>query len=156
MLIFVIALSEYDLVCEEDNTTNRLDESLKLFEEMVNNKYFAKTNICIFYNKNDLFIEKVQQRFLACTSFESDTPQVPVHNFSKFHKYDGPNTADAVRKHICGCFESLNKSDAKQRAVYTHVTCATDTEQIKIVWTSVADVLLRENLASAGFSQEMI
>ena len=59
LLIFVIALSEYDLVCEEDNTTNRLDESLKLFDEMVNNKYFSKTNVCIFFNKNDLFVEKV-------------------------------------------------------------------------------------------------
>jgi hypothetical protein len=139
IVLFVIALSEYDLVCEEDALTNRLDESLKLFEQIVNNKYFKQTDIFIFYNKDDLFREKV-----------------PVQEFAKFHpEYKGANTIEAVRAHITTRFESLNKTSSKVRDIYSHVTCATDTKQIEVVWMSVADVLLRENLAQAGFSQEV-
>ncbi len=59
IVLFVVSLSEYDLTCEEDNATNRLTESLQLFGDTVNNKYFARTNLVVFYNKNDLFLEKV-------------------------------------------------------------------------------------------------
>ena len=35
-VIFCVALSEYDLKLEEDNTTNRMHESLKVFKEVSN------------------------------------------------------------------------------------------------------------------------
>lgn len=37
-IIFVVALSEYDLKLEEDESTNRMHESLKLFGD-ITNKY---------------------------------------------------------------------------------------------------------------------
>src|SRR5690606_8635150 len=64
-VVFVQALSEYDLKCYEDNTTMRIKESLQLFDEIVNNKVFQNIPILLFFNKVDLFMEKIQERDLT-------------------------------------------------------------------------------------------
>lgn len=58
-VIFCVALSEYDLKLYEDDTTNRMQESLKLFKEICNTKWFANTAMILFLNKRDIFSEKV-------------------------------------------------------------------------------------------------
>ncbi len=72
-------MSEYDQVLHEDETTvshqdldqlcpgrihqsllqNRMQESLKLFDSICNNKWFGDTSIILFLNKKDLFEEKI-------------------------------------------------------------------------------------------------
>jgi hypothetical protein len=59
-IIFVVAISEYDLKLEEDLVTNRMHESLKLFNDVVNNRWFSGTNIILFLNKKDLFEKKIK------------------------------------------------------------------------------------------------
>ena len=58
-IIFIVALSEYDLVLVEDETANRMQESLRLFDSICNNKYFVKTAFILFLNKKDSFADKV-------------------------------------------------------------------------------------------------
>ncbi len=58
-IIFVVALSEYDLKLEEDLVTNRMVESLKLFNDVVNNRWFVQTNVILFLNKKDIFAQKI-------------------------------------------------------------------------------------------------
>jgi GTPase SAR1 family protein len=60
-IIFIVALSEYDLVLVEDETANRMQESLRLFDSICNNKYFIKTAFILFLNKKDSFLEKVSR-----------------------------------------------------------------------------------------------
>merc|ERR1712004_961753 len=43
-IIFCVAMSEYDQVLHEDETTNRMQESLKLFDSICNNKWFGDTS----------------------------------------------------------------------------------------------------------------
>lgn len=38
---------------------NRMEESLKLFESIVNNRWFIETSVILFLNKKDLFEEKI-------------------------------------------------------------------------------------------------
>jgi hypothetical protein len=45
----------------EDQTVNRMKESLELFEEICNSKWFTKTAIILFLNKVDLFVEKIKK-----------------------------------------------------------------------------------------------
>jgi GTPase SAR1 family protein len=54
-VIFVAALNEYDLVLYEDNKTSRIAEAVKLFDEISNSQWFAKTSIILFLNKSELF-----------------------------------------------------------------------------------------------------
>ncbi|ESN96131.1 hypothetical protein HELRODRAFT_67782 [Helobdella robusta] len=42
-IIFCVGMSEYDQVLHEDETTNRMQESLKLFDSICNNKWFTDT-----------------------------------------------------------------------------------------------------------------
>lgn len=58
-VLFVVALSGYDMTLLEDNTVNRLEESLNLFEQIVNNRWFKEASFVLFLNKLDLFREKI-------------------------------------------------------------------------------------------------
>ncbi|CAF4516395.1 unnamed protein product, partial [Didymodactylos carnosus] len=49
-IIFCVALSEYDQVLYEDESTNRMHESLRLFDSICNNKWFVYTGIILFLN----------------------------------------------------------------------------------------------------------
>lgn len=40
---------------------NRMKESLHLFDEICNSKWFEKTSIILFLNKHDLFQEKIKR-----------------------------------------------------------------------------------------------
>jgi len=57
-VLFVAAISEYDQVLYEDNTKNRIEEAMELFEEISNNKWFNNTSMILFLNKRDIFKEK--------------------------------------------------------------------------------------------------
>merc|ERR1712048_1408681 len=58
-VVFVAALSEYDQVLFEDETQNRMEEALQLFEQIVNSKWFRSTSMILFLNKKDLFEQKM-------------------------------------------------------------------------------------------------
>lgn len=60
-VIFCVAMSEYDLKLYEDDTTNRMHESLKLFKEICNSRWFIDTSMILFLNKKDLFQEKIKK-----------------------------------------------------------------------------------------------
>jgi len=60
-VIFLVAISEYDQVLVEDDTVNRMQEALTLFESIINAKWFVKTSMILFLNKVDLFKEKLKK-----------------------------------------------------------------------------------------------
>ncbi|VDL94398.1 unnamed protein product [Schistocephalus solidus] len=59
-IIFVAALSEYDLIRLEDGEMNRMRESMALFHSVCNNRWFRETNILLFLNKWDIFKKKIR------------------------------------------------------------------------------------------------
>lgn len=133
-IIFVVALSEYDLKLEEDLTTNRMLESLKLFNDVVNNRWFATTNVVLFLNKKDIFEEKIAKYPLTIC----------------FPDYSGPQSYAECVHYITEKFQETNKT-ASGRLIYVHETCATDTGNVKKVWLVVSDIFLTSNLGEAGF-----
>jgi hypothetical protein len=50
-VIFVMALSGYDMKLFEDQEINRVHESLTLFDAICNNKFFIDTSMILFFNK---------------------------------------------------------------------------------------------------------
>lgn len=131
-VLFVAAISEYDQVLYEDENTNRMMEALNLFEEICNSRWFRDTSMILFLNKRDLFEDKILKVSLrAC-----------------FENYDGPDTYDAGCEFLQEQFESRNRNPDKQ--VYTHITCATDTDNISAVFNAVKDIIIRKSLIEAG------
>lgn len=54
-ILFIASLSEFDQVLREDDTKNRMIESLNLFEGMINLPWFKNVPVLLFLNKEDLF-----------------------------------------------------------------------------------------------------
>ncbi|KAJ3350593.1 guanine nucleotide-binding protein subunit alpha [Entophlyctis luteolus] len=73
-IIYVVAINSYDQLCFEDNTTNRMVESMNLFASICNHPMFKKTAMIIFMNKIDLFQAKLKTTPIAdyFPSFEGD------------------------------------------------------------------------------------
>ena len=144
-MIYVVAISEYDQVLYEDSTTNRIEEAVKLFDEVANSQWFLKTNIILFLNKNDLFVEKLPKSPLRVPGVRNDTFKGP------YAEDPGANLKlciEAAHEYFIRLF-SVKLRDSRQ--VYSHVTEATDTQQINHVLNSCKDIILRGNLQNSGF-----
>jgi len=146
-VIFVAAINEYDQVLYEDSQTNRIDEAVKLFEEICNSSWFRKTSMILFLNKKDIFQEKLFKIPLRDdaagrnTSFEG-----PFANDSGVTK---EAAIDAAQGYMLSLFTSKKQQSDKE--IYSHVTCATDTRNVQIVFNSCKDIILRKNLMASGF-----
>ena len=121
-ILFCTALSEYDLTLEEDRDTNRMIESLNLFDGICNNRLLLNKSIMLFLNKIDLFEVKI------LTS--------PLRAF--FPEYNGPDgsSTEAI-SFIKSKFEGIKKD------IYIHLTCAIDTENIEAVFDVATDIIIK-------------
>jgi GTPase SAR1 family protein len=131
-VIFVASLSEYDQLLYEDQNVNRMTEALNLFDETCNSRWFNNTNMMLFLNKRDLFAEKILRVPLT------------VH----FPEYKGKNDYEEGVEFLSLQFESKNRNSG--RHIYTHITCATDTDNVQMVFNATKDIIIRNSLASAG------
>ncbi|CAO3642605.1 unnamed protein product [Cunninghamella blakesleeana] len=131
-IIFMVAISEYDQVLIEDESINRMQEALTLFDSICNSRWFENTSTILFLNKTDIFKEKLL-----------------THPLSEcFPDYQGGTDETQARQYVLERFTSLNNSPDKQ--VYSHFTCATDTQQITFVMNAVHDIILQYNLRHNG------
>ncbi|KAG8898873.1 Guanine nucleotide-binding protein alpha-2 subunit [Tulasnella sp. 403] len=130
-IIFCVAISEYDQVLLEENTQNRMHESLILFESVVNSRWFSRTSIILFLNKVDVFKAKLKKSPLE------------VH----FPEYTGGADINKAAKYILWRFTNVNR---KGLSVYPHLTCATDTSNIRLVFAAVKETLLQNALRESG------
>jgi len=127
-VIFCVALSEYDEKLCEDTKVNRMHEALELFEDICNNHYFRDSAMVLFLNKKDLFADKITKVDLRVC----------------FPTYEGKQDFETAAKYIEDQF--LAKSHDKDKLIYTHITCATDTENVRVVFDAVRASVLQSNL----------
>uniref|UniRef100_A0A1A8QK85 Guanine nucleotide binding protein (G protein) alpha 12a n=1 Tax=Nothobranchius rachovii TaxID=451742 RepID=A0A1A8QK85_9TELE len=128
-ILFMVSSSEYDQVLMEDRRTNRLVESMNIFETIVNNKLFLNVSIILFLNKTDLLVEKIRM--------------VDIHkNFPEFR--GDPRRLEDVQTFLVQSFSRKRRNRAKP--LFHHFTTAVDTENIRFVFHAVKDTILQENL----------
>lgn len=134
-VLFVAALSGYDMTLFEDDATNRMEESLNLFQAICNNKFFERTSMILFLNKLDLFTEKIETSDRHLRLF--------------FPQYTGPdNNVAAAKKFVEEEFIARNMK--KGKLVFPHFTTATDSGNIRVVFKVVLETIIRENLERAN------
>jgi len=131
-VLFVAAMSEYDMILYEDEDTNRMDEALNLFDEICNSRWFKKTSMILMLNKRDLFATKIKKVALSVC----------------FKEYTGPNDYESGCEYIKNQF--LFRQKDKSKPVYTHFTCATDTSNMRVVFNAVKDIVIRRSLQEGG------
>lgn len=133
-VIFVAALSEFDQVLFEDSTTNRMMEAVGLFDEICNNRSFQNSNMILFLNKRDLFQEKIEHVHIG--------DQEAFEDFETPH--DSHNYYNEGVNYFLNKFVSVNKTPDRQ--IYHHVTCATDSNNVGVVFNACKDIILRGNM----------
>jgi len=131
-VLFVAALSAFDLTLFEDDRVNRMAEALKVFEELLCSPWFKQTSIILFLNKRDLFLEKIKKVKLK----------------TYFPDYMGDNSYDDAVNYIVSIFHQKNTHS--DRSIYTHITCATDQSNVQAVFNAVKDIVIRRSLQEGG------
>ena len=161
-IIFVAALNHYDHVLFEDEEKNAMHESILLFDEIVNSKWFKKTEMILFLNKKDLFAQQIRDEIPLSICFHTNYgwngPQWPEENNpNNYISSSDPETDNSVFEKcyqialdfITNIYLSYNKNTHKR--IFVHVTDATDRDQIEKVFWDVQDIVIRSNLKRGGF-----
>lgn len=132
-----------------------MQESLVLFESVINSRWFLRTSVILFLNKIDVFKAKL--------------PKTPLENY--FPEYSGGPDINKAAKYILWRFTQTNRA---RLSVYPHLTQATDTsnvspppsphikrsltdevalgssEQIRLVFAAVKETILQNALRDSG------
>lgn len=106
-------------------------ESLVLFDSVVNSRWFMRTSIILFLNKVDLFKQKLGRSPLA----------------QYFPDYSGGNDVNRAAKYLLWRFNQVNRAHLN---LYPHLTQATDTSNIRLVFAAVKETILQNALKDSG------
>ena len=164
-IIFVVGVSEYDQVMFEDDKTNRLVDSLRLFEEMANHPLFANASLVLFFNKRDLFAEKIRRVDLRQPN--PDRRAAETQPFL-FDDYTGGCNEEAATKYIVNLFLSKRRPLPEAAAapvrggvpraprprtqipIFWRFTCALDSENFHVVLRAVKEAVFARALMVAS------
>jgi len=138
-VIFLTAISEFDMYLEEDLKTNRLVESLKLWKALTSSQFFKQTPFILFLNKSDIFQEKIERIpltkvFSDYTAYSEQCPK-EMSEFERGWNY----ISKQFKSHFAGS------------VFYPHLTCALDREGCQKIFNSVRERLLSDVVRTAGF-----
>ncbi|KAJ6241960.1 g protein alpha i subunit [Anaeramoeba flamelloides] len=131
-ILFVSSMSAYDQMLVEEGTANRMKESMLLFSDICNSRWFRKNPMVLFFNKMDIFEEKIKVS--------------PLNKL--FPDYQGGADVEEGKKFIQQQFLSLNQYEEKK--IFTYCISAIDPESIKQIFQSVNDNLLQKKLDGIG------
>ncbi|KAJ3381560.1 Guanine nucleotide-binding protein G(k) subunit alpha [Lobulomyces angularis] len=130
-IIFLVAISSFDQMLEEEENVNRIKDSLDLFDKIINNALLANIDFILIFNKMDLFKAKLK------------SSQIKLH-FEDFNE-DQTDT-----KKCAQYFLNLFQSRSKREVQYVQYTTSTNMQKMKQVITSICDIILRRVLKRAG------
>eukprot|EP01083_Nonionella_stella_P074819 203068_1 len=136
-VIFIASLSCYDAVLPEDTEVNQMTDQIELFGNIINNRTLHQVAMILFLNKKDLFQKKY------CID------KIPLNKCEFFEDYTDHN-CDYTRasKYICDVFQAVDRS--QERKIFTHLTCATDTNNIDTVFKDVREIIMQQSLVASG------
>ncbi|KAJ6593621.1 guanine nucleotide-binding protein alpha-4 subunit [Mycena capillaripes] len=132
-LIFLAPLSCFDQVLAEDETVNRLEDSILLWKTIVSSPLLKDTSLILFLNKCDILRAKLESG-------------------QKFNEYvvsysDRPNDFEHCSQYMKKKFTMIAKQHSPEpRGFYTYFTSVTDMQSTSDILGSVRDMLVRQNL----------
>jgi len=132
-LIFVVSLIAYNQVLYEDESTNRMGESLSLFRRTLKGPkgdLFKDSCIVLFLNKDDLFKEMIKN--------------YPITDC--FPEYTGELTEEAQYEYI----KRKYVAQVAPRQIFVHRTWATNTEHIEVIFNAVNFTIIKKAITDAG------
>ena len=166
-VIFVAALNHFNAVLFEDENTNAMHESIELFGEICNSKWFRRTAMILFLNKHDLFIELLMNEISLGVCFGRENNEWSSKGKRRF--WVGPDykrnrekpQEDAKYFEFCKheseefiktCYWDAKDTKDGPRKIYTHITTATDRNNIEKIFWDVQNIAIKNNLNKGGFT----
>jgi len=129
LIIFLVAINEYDMPLEEDSSETRLVDSLKLWMTLTQVPALSKIPFVVFFNKIDLFEEKIKRKPLS-------------FYFSDWDRWLGsqPNaqSLNMYQLSILYLENHFRKRYGGNLPLQFYRICAMDTQACTKVWKSVS------------------
>ncbi|XP_055610001.1 guanine nucleotide-binding protein G(f) subunit alpha [Uranotaenia lowii] len=152
-VLFLIACGSFNQTLREDPTRNRLAESIELFRGIWHNRFLAETGMIVFLNKQDILEQKLlagksigehfpeYKEFVQRIDPEGSLPELTrSRRFIKSKLVDITNEPPRRTSHLVN----------GKRACYFHFTVATDTNNVRMVFDDVYNIILTRNIIEVG------
>jgi hypothetical protein len=129
-------MSGFNQILAEDESVNRLTDSLRLWQMICSNKILASVELVLFLNKLDI----LESKLVSGVEFASFVTS-----------YNGENAVKPVAKYLLEVFVSLHKQySPKRRKLHPHLTCAVDQKATSTVVGRIKDVILVKVLSESS------
>lgn len=146
-VLFMTSLTAYAESLFEDDAQNSLEESITLFEEIANSKYFRACPFMLFFNKRDMFTDLYTNL------------RVPLDVSGKFPDAPPPETTkeEEAIKWMTSLFVKRKQRNPEAPDVppdanlYVHVTTATNRDNVQKVFDICKTIILKRTLETTGF-----
>lgn len=150
-VLFMISCGSFDQTLREDCSTNRLVEALDLFRGVWQNRFLAETGLIVFLNKQDI----LEQKILAGKSIGEYFPE--YKDYVAEEALDDSGMCNELARTRCFIKSKLvditneplrrtSHMTLRKRSCYYHFTIATDTNNVRIVFSDVHNIILARNL----------
>lgn len=144
-VIFVAAMSEYNQVLFENESVNRMVESVNLFGKTATEKWLAKvSSMILFLNKSDILEKKLLRE------------KIPIRqpDAGLFLDYEGGEDLGAATEYIKNMYLAAAKVNGDSngaaatfdRKIYSHVTCATNTDNVANVLAACKEMIHNKSI----------
>jgi len=133
-VLYLSSLDSYDMVLEEEQTTSRIEDDIRLFGEVICTPFLPPLWI-FFQNKRDLFEAKIATRLLSDYFDDVDKSRETDFNY-------------AVEYLRCKFTEKLPED--RKVSISFHITCALDTNQFEQIFKDIRTHILSKTLNSLG------
>lgn len=133
-VLYLSDMSTFDQQLPSDDTRTIFTESLEVFDQIVNSRWFSQVSTVLFLTGRDVLQAQLAQ-----------DPNAFSRHFPDQKSCAGYET---VVQSIQDMFYEQNRNPDK--AVYTHLTCVTDKSNIAAVMNAVKDITIRQSLSQCG------
>ena len=123
---------------------------------MCSSPWFRHTNFLLYFNKRDLFKEKLKTTPLTTCflSYKGDP-----HNYEQCLNYTKKRFTDKYAAHVQQLRDDMARRGGKNQelalpAVFARVTCATDVDDMKFVIMACQAIFLRKGMWAVGLAYD--
>ncbi|CAH0404234.1 unnamed protein product [Chilo suppressalis] len=154
---FLVACSDFDQRLREENSQNRLQEAVELFEDVWLSRFLLAAGLIVFLNKQDLLEQKITQGRSIAPYFPqykqyqgTGDEYTRTKNFIKSMFVDITTKNRGRNKHTASPERFVVLEATRPRECYFHFTTATDTDNVRTVFRDVHQIILTHILDNIG------
>lgn len=167
-VLFLVSSSCFDLVIEEDEKTNRLQESINIFKSVWASRFLKDSGFIVFLNKQDILKDKIVSQQKSIGQYFPEYSEYKLESKDRDSKEDDEylRTRCFIRDKFMGIAAEPVQwegkkvtpgmpalpNDKKKGECYCHFTTATDTNNVKIVFEDVHNMIIMWNLQEIGIN----